>query len=153
MIRRPPRSTLFPYTTLFRSFAGGAGLELAAGMQPVVGAAVEFGAAGVVHGPSDGYPFGGAAAAAADDALGDRGVVVGEFMSGFEGAGPFVLSAEGGLPFDHVDDFQRQHGAEAHFAAGEYACGDGGWFAAGGFGGEGGVGDRGGVFGDGADHV
>src|SRR3712207_7273378 len=23
MIRRPPRSTLFPYTTLFRSFAGG----------------------------------------------------------------------------------------------------------------------------------
>src|SRR2546430_10481438 len=31
MIRRPPRSTLFPYTTLFRSFAGaviGAGLGL-----------------------------------------------------------------------------------------------------------------------------
>src|SRR2546422_6321314 len=25
MIRRPPRSTLFPYTTLFRSCAGGAG--------------------------------------------------------------------------------------------------------------------------------
>src|SRR5258708_28266605 len=25
MIRRPPRSTLFPYTTLFRSAAGGAG--------------------------------------------------------------------------------------------------------------------------------
>src|SRR2546423_2071184 len=25
MIRRPPRSTLFPYTTLFRSNAGGAG--------------------------------------------------------------------------------------------------------------------------------
>src|SRR5256712_13079892 len=25
MIRRPPRSTLFPYTTLFRSFACGAG--------------------------------------------------------------------------------------------------------------------------------
>src|SRR3712207_7902250 len=24
MIRRPPRSTLFPYTTLFRSFAAGA---------------------------------------------------------------------------------------------------------------------------------
>src|SRR5436305_10277615 len=23
MLRRPPRSTLFPYTTLFRSFAGG----------------------------------------------------------------------------------------------------------------------------------
>src|SRR2546429_3975476 len=26
MIRRPPRSTLFPYTTLFRSAAGGDGL-------------------------------------------------------------------------------------------------------------------------------
>src|SRR3712207_7071982 len=25
MIRRPPRSTLFPYTTLFRSWSGGAG--------------------------------------------------------------------------------------------------------------------------------
>src|SRR3712207_8504483 len=25
MIRRPPRSTLFPYTTLFRSFHGGEG--------------------------------------------------------------------------------------------------------------------------------
>src|SRR5256885_6228912 len=25
MIRRPPRSTLFPYTTLFRSVAGGTG--------------------------------------------------------------------------------------------------------------------------------
>src|SRR2546430_5167243 len=28
MIRRPPRSTLFPYTTLFRSGAGGVGLLL-----------------------------------------------------------------------------------------------------------------------------
>src|SRR2546429_5811444 len=27
MIRRPPRSTLFPYTTLFRSLAGSAPLE------------------------------------------------------------------------------------------------------------------------------
>src|SRR5256885_9987426 len=27
MIRRPPRSTLFPYTTLFRSPAGGRGLR------------------------------------------------------------------------------------------------------------------------------
>src|SRR5256885_16871872 len=30
MIRRPPRSTLFPYTTLFRSDAARAPLELAA---------------------------------------------------------------------------------------------------------------------------
>src|SRR5690348_18020314 len=29
MIRRPPRSTLFPYTTLFRSGARGAGAEAA----------------------------------------------------------------------------------------------------------------------------
>src|SRR2546423_8905553 len=27
MIRRPPRSTLFPYTTLFRSLAGGSKLD------------------------------------------------------------------------------------------------------------------------------
>src|SRR2546430_6819842 len=30
MIRRPPRSTLFPYTTLFRSAGGGVQSELAA---------------------------------------------------------------------------------------------------------------------------
>src|SRR2546425_9686506 len=30
MIRRPPRSTLFPYTTLFRSDRGACGAELAA---------------------------------------------------------------------------------------------------------------------------
>src|SRR3712207_8136904 len=28
MIRRPPRSTLFPYTTLFRSGVGGSGRQL-----------------------------------------------------------------------------------------------------------------------------
>src|SRR5438034_6386198 len=28
MIRRPPRSTLFPYTTLFRSLAGASGVDL-----------------------------------------------------------------------------------------------------------------------------
>src|SRR2546421_2755022 len=30
MIRRPPRSTLFPYTTLFRSFSRGGGIMTAA---------------------------------------------------------------------------------------------------------------------------
>src|SRR3712207_8809126 len=37
MIRRPPRSTLFPYTTLFRSRAdrGGSGLPWGAGGLPV----------------------------------------------------------------------------------------------------------------------
>src|SRR2546430_12888386 len=34
MIRRPPRSTLFPYTTLFRSLAGGVG-ELLAQLPPL----------------------------------------------------------------------------------------------------------------------
>src|SRR5438034_7208853 len=35
MIRRPPRSTLFPYTTLFRSVARGIGaLEVDRGRQP-----------------------------------------------------------------------------------------------------------------------
>src|SRR5258708_28844194 len=35
MIRRPPRSTLFPYTTLFRSFAGAcADYERAARLRP-----------------------------------------------------------------------------------------------------------------------
>src|SRR3712207_8963119 len=31
MIRRPPRSTLFPYTTLFRSVLGDAGADAASG--------------------------------------------------------------------------------------------------------------------------
>src|SRR3712207_8235730 len=30
MLRRPPRSTLFPYTTLFRSLRGATGVELRA---------------------------------------------------------------------------------------------------------------------------
>src|SRR3712207_8412918 len=34
MIRRPPRSTLFPYTTLFRSAGGGARRPLAGGAAP-----------------------------------------------------------------------------------------------------------------------
>src|SRR3712207_7624002 len=39
MIRRPPRSTLFPYTTLFRSVDVGAHLELL-GADPVLDAVV-----------------------------------------------------------------------------------------------------------------
>src|SRR2546426_3779481 len=35
MIRRPPRSTLFPYTTLFRSLAGALGIAFPAGGQEV----------------------------------------------------------------------------------------------------------------------
>src|SRR5437870_10533828 len=42
MIRRPPRSTLFPYTTLFRSGVGGAGEEdVAVGQEADVVGAVE----------------------------------------------------------------------------------------------------------------
>src|SRR2546426_8406490 len=37
MIRRPPRSTLFPYTTLFRSPRTIAGLSQLANLQPVAG--------------------------------------------------------------------------------------------------------------------
>src|SRR5256885_10043013 len=36
MIRRPPRSTLFPYTTLFRSGSSTAGGEIALGKNVVV---------------------------------------------------------------------------------------------------------------------
>src|SRR2546426_12147293 len=37
MIRRPPRSTLFPYTTLFRSLSGGSGGTYAWGDAPQTG--------------------------------------------------------------------------------------------------------------------
>src|SRR3712207_8625595 len=43
MIRRPPRSTLFPYTTLFRSAGVGAGAALVAGDVEAVGAAEAVG--------------------------------------------------------------------------------------------------------------
>src|SRR3712207_8181848 len=42
MIRRPPRSTLFPYTTLFRShLAGPAHVDRVAAHQPVYGRGIE----------------------------------------------------------------------------------------------------------------
>src|SRR3989442_974624 len=48
MIRRPPGSTLFPYTTLFRSARGGGGVVGVAGVggDPVVGAGFGAGAGG-----------------------------------------------------------------------------------------------------------
>src|SRR3712207_7172238 len=58
MIRRPPRSTLFPYTTLFRSIlfsdivvplhAAGVGVDIVAGTGPVVAEPVRT-AAGVAR--------------------------------------------------------------------------------------------------------
>src|SRR5438445_8085700 len=51
MLRRPPRSTLFPYTTLFRSQAGGRGRRgpsaEPAGLGGGVGTADELGGSGV----------------------------------------------------------------------------------------------------------
>src|SRR2546425_13323669 len=41
MIRRPPRSTLFPYTTLFRSGAQLVGAELFDGDEPALGDGVQ----------------------------------------------------------------------------------------------------------------
>src|SRR3712207_7536687 len=60
MIRRPPRSTLFPYTTLFRS--GGPGLPgggrgAAGGARPGQPAGPEAG--GGARGPGEGAPAGG----------------------------------------------------------------------------------------------
>src|SRR3712207_7128336 len=46
MIRRPPRSTLFPYTTLFRSHGGGDVGALSAVTGTLVHALVQAGAAG-----------------------------------------------------------------------------------------------------------
>src|SRR2546422_3427685 len=45
MIRRPPRSTLFPYTTLFRSGREGAGRALAVGSRDVDGGEMPLGMA------------------------------------------------------------------------------------------------------------
>src|SRR3712207_7459102 len=53
MIRRPPRSTLFPYTTLFRSSGG---LEdPVARLQPVGGVASFGGVVGTLQTNRDGY--------------------------------------------------------------------------------------------------
>src|SRR3712207_8089520 len=53
MIRRPPRSTLFPYTTLFRSPARRAGPPAGCrlGLMGAGGAGPSAGPGGAVHGP------------------------------------------------------------------------------------------------------
>src|SRR5687767_15527326 len=50
MIRRPPRSTLFPYTTLFRSVAVGGGAR----DQRLPGDRLEAGRAALLHQPGRG---------------------------------------------------------------------------------------------------
>src|SRR3712207_8191014 len=52
MIRRPPRSTLFPYTTLFRSIvrASGVGARIRARRVPVLAGARALAARGIVPG-------------------------------------------------------------------------------------------------------
>src|ERR1039457_4307364 len=59
MIRRPPRSTLFPYTTLFRSIVDGGEQEAVEGdvlaaLAPFAQAGGEAGEAGVVFGSEGG---------------------------------------------------------------------------------------------------
>src|SRR2546427_3245442 len=60
MIRRPPRSTLFPYTTLFRSMLG-ARLADSLGQQFIVenktGAGGSIGTAFVAKSAADGYTY------------------------------------------------------------------------------------------------
>src|SRR2546427_5024420 len=69
MIRRPPRSTLFPYTTLFRSRRGHAPLrEVGGGHVIVVRLGHRFsGAVAGRAGPRRGSPFGQIPRAAAED--------------------------------------------------------------------------------------
>src|SRR5688572_31012551 len=58
MIRRPPRSTLFPYTTLFRSWAGSTLKRVSiAGGQPVTIADVGEGNRGSASWADDGTIF------------------------------------------------------------------------------------------------
>src|SRR3712207_9018533 len=40
MIRRPPRSTLFPYTTLFRSYIGGSSINFGSGQRTAAAVSV-----------------------------------------------------------------------------------------------------------------
>src|SRR2546422_7928707 len=47
MIRRPPRSTLFPYTTLFRSLVVGAAYELDGEREPIAREAGRHGCRGL----------------------------------------------------------------------------------------------------------
>src|SRR5690606_42040759 len=60
MLRRPPRSTLFPYTTLFRSLADGAGRPARTQRQcPRLLPRRPAHPAGAAAGPSQGTPGGG----------------------------------------------------------------------------------------------
>src|SRR2546422_5777553 len=52
MIRRPPRSTLFPYTTLFRSRRGGSGEKAPISVAHVSAAAAAMAPAAPAHEPS-----------------------------------------------------------------------------------------------------
>src|SRR3989449_8492842 len=98
MIRRPPRSTLFPYTTLFRSLGGGVG---------------------EVHVAADvlgGHDVGGAAVRPTRD---DRDLPHGRLAEGVEELRPVLDDAPELLPpageeARHVDEgHQREVGAVA----------------------------------------
>src|SRR3712207_7189844 len=73
MIRRPPRSTLFPYTTLFRSQDFAVGVELSALAQVADQIPVHAGVVlspGLLVGPPDGQVHGPAELLVEEDVLG-----------------------------------------------------------------------------------
>src|SRR2546421_4042338 len=54
MIRRPPRSTLFPYTTLFRSIANGRPPALTSDVDPTIPVLLVFSSIGALVGAHEG---------------------------------------------------------------------------------------------------
>src|SRR5256885_7776010 len=72
MIRRPPRSTLFPYTTLFRSLLTGGRLEVGLGTGGTAESFEAFGVQGAERGAVFARNFGVLQDAWAGRALADR---------------------------------------------------------------------------------
>src|SRR3712207_7684408 len=73
MIRRPPRSTLFPYTTLFRSHRGVPAGPSGIGDGRRVAAGEHLGVSGHGQGPVDDHPaLGELESDALDQRIGDR---------------------------------------------------------------------------------
>src|ERR1039457_7666771 len=116
MIRRPPRSTLFPYTTLFRSGVQRVGLALPAAVLAV--GAVHFDAPDAGRGDVAGQARAVAAGALdADQCAGPEPAHPAE-QAGVAGRGDReLLDAE--QPADGI-----QRGGDMHIGAGVHAAGD-----------------------------
>src|SRR2546425_2084184 len=85
MIRRPPRSTLFPYTTLFRSFdanASGLAIELAFCLNPPAATHQGEDCAGQVLGRDDPFHLGRVGVSVANAATNFRQPSVGGLLGG-----------------------------------------------------------------------